>query len=360
MRSDAKNAEYRCVPVSIVLTKKTKIQLCQLSFCVLLLTSNYHLTLLNWFRSEQHVPNALLKSYVVGSKEDYDKLYNTVRRKMKIPINIVVIEKDRLKPLTNRMYSDQKMTILKKEHGVLGFLDQAFTAPDAVMEALRSQAGVHKVLIGESKTQESIDKKSLLTYLSEPDAALGQKKLQSCTIVSCRGDQSFKYTQQISRYSGTASMRQDTIMPAKMLAPGVSQREKKEAEDNLAHVHEKIDAIRPSLNEAQRKKDELEAEAQEASALVFAAKKTKEELIKLKSKLKNAQRKMRDAENDLNSNDDQEKKKLAKSLMNYVSQSLSALEVHAKQQDQMMQSTIENAGVNINSRCLVVVEQQAK
>jgi hypothetical protein len=68
---------------------------------------------------EQHVPNWTLKAFVVESKEDYDLLYNEVRSKMKIPINIVTVQNGQIQPI-ERMYSEQKMKILKKEHGIVG------------------------------------------------------------------------------------------------------------------------------------------------------------------------------------------------------------------------------------------------
>ena len=36
----------------------------------------------------------------------------------------------------NRMYSEKRMEVLKREHGFDGYLDECFTAPDPIMAAL--------------------------------------------------------------------------------------------------------------------------------------------------------------------------------------------------------------------------------
>jgi chromosome segregation ATPase len=308
---------------------------------------------------EQHVPNWILKAFVVESKEDYDLLYNEVRAKMKIPINIVIEKNGQMQPV-QRMYSEQKMKILKKEHGILGFLDESFTAPDIIMQALRTHGAVHRVLVGGEETQISMDTKNLLDYLTEPDSSLGQNRAQgSCTFTS-RGDKSFKFTQSISTYSGKPTTRIDDIFPARLLAPGVSERLKKEAEDNLRGVHENVAAFRPSLEAAEKKKHEMEAEAQSVDAKAKGAKNTKENYFKFKTKLANAKRKLKDTEKALEGDDKEEKKKLVKSLMNRVAHSITALEAHADQHKKMLKSTVSSAGIGVSKSSLVVAERQAK
>ena len=72
---------------------------------------------------EQHVANHVFKAFVVENKEDYNLLYQKVRVEMKLPINILTVKDGKLLPL-DRMYSDQKMETLKREHGVVGYLDE--------------------------------------------------------------------------------------------------------------------------------------------------------------------------------------------------------------------------------------------
>jgi structural maintenance of chromosomes protein 5 len=131
---------------------------------------------------EQHVPNTFLKAFVVETKEDEDKLYDAVRNRLKLPINIIVSENGRLDPNSKRPYSEQKISVLRDEHDV-SYLDDLFEAPDAVMQALRNLASVHKVLVGGKRASENIEqgKGGLLEFLSEPEGSLGQSGLQSCT-----------------------------------------------------------------------------------------------------------------------------------------------------------------------------------
>ena len=75
------------------------------------------------------------------------------------------------------------MTVLRDEHDV-SYLDDLFEAPDAVTQALRNMASVHKALVGGQRASENIEQGQgggLLEYLSEPEASLGQSGPQSCT-----------------------------------------------------------------------------------------------------------------------------------------------------------------------------------
>jgi len=152
---------------------------------------------------EQHVPNYLLKSFVVQNKADYDLLYQKVRVEQKIAINIIQV--DRISQGGPRLYSEQKMAMLKQEHGVFGFLDETIEGPEIVVQALKSTSAIDKVLVGNDKTQDSIDKKGLGEILSQKEN--GDNNLQSYCIFTSKGGQSFKYTSQISKYSKKATVR---------------------------------------------------------------------------------------------------------------------------------------------------------
>lgn len=152
---------------------------------------------------ERHVGNTLLKSFVVQDKSDYDLLYQKVRAEQNIAINIILV--DRVDQNEPRAYSERKMAMLKKEHGIVGYLDESFEGPDIVVQALRSNAGVHKVLVGGDLTQESLDNRGLGQILSESET--GDNKLQAYCLFASKKGQSFKYQSNISRYSGKPSIR---------------------------------------------------------------------------------------------------------------------------------------------------------
>ncbi len=123
---------------------------------------------------EQHVRNTVLKSYVVECKADYDLLFREMKQKRKWKINIQLIHDGVYKPF-RRMYSDRMINKLKQEHGVVGFLDEVFEAPDAVMQALQSTSNIQQVLIGGAKTYESMNRKNLTAYLNKKEDGSGNR-----------------------------------------------------------------------------------------------------------------------------------------------------------------------------------------
>ena len=152
---------------------------------------------------EQHVPNTTLKSFVVQDKADYDLLYQKVRVENGVRINIIQV--DRITEKEARMYSEEKMAILKHDHGIVGYLDESFDGPAVVMEALKSSARIEKVLVGNDKTQDSYDNRGLAELLSKPEKQ--GSDLQGYCLFTSKNQKSFKYTSSISKYSGQPSIR---------------------------------------------------------------------------------------------------------------------------------------------------------
>jgi chromosome segregation ATPase len=293
---------------------------------------------------EMHVSNATLKSFVVQSKEDYDLLYQNVRVRMKLPVNIINISSLSKKP---RMYSNAKLEILKREHGVTGYMDESFSAPDLVIEALKKSANIEKVLIGTDKTQESIDNKNLLDFLGQPED--GSRGLQSCCIFSSERDRSFRTTSTISRFGNhNAALKVDDVRPAKWLAPGVSEEVKQKVSDDLQTWKEKEQEFLPAVRELEAKVAEAQQEAQNATTRLGVAKDNVTNVTKYHNKIKNAQRKLKESEDALSTDDDEKKQKFISVLKNRVAHSITALEAHAECHKQMMQATYKSAGVRIN------------
>ena len=137
---------------------------------------------------EQHVKNSVLKSFVCESDEDYNLLFREVREKRKIPINIQVVKQGRLETV-RRKYSDSKMQVLKRDHGVQGYLDEVFSAPDAVVQALRNTSNIQSVLIGNDKTTKSLNDHNLMDYLNQRENGNG---LQAACIFAKNGQKTYK------------------------------------------------------------------------------------------------------------------------------------------------------------------------
>jgi chromosome segregation ATPase len=303
---------------------------------------------------EQHLPNAVLKSFVVQDKDDYDLLYRKIRQEMKIPINIVVVE--HVKQPRPRMYSDAKMKVLKEEHGIVGYMDESFTAPNVVLEALKAH-GVERVLMGTDQTQQSLDNRNLLDFLSQPENG---GSLQSCAIYSSAQEKSFKYTSNISKYSGKPSVRVDDVRPARWLAPGVSDDAKARVQSELQELDRQVEEFGPARNEAEKQLSEFQDKAQRAKARV---KKSQEDIANLKrmiNKLEGAKRKWKESQDALGRDDDEEKQQKIANIKNRIRASLSALEAQAQNYKKMMETTVRCSGMRLNREILKAEEERLR
>ena len=109
---------------------------------------------------------------IVECLEDYNLLYREVREKNRIPVNIQVVSNGKLEEV-RRKYSDAKMDILRREHGIQGYLDECFTAPDPILQALRNTSNIQSVLIGNEETTESLNRRKLMDYLNQRENGNG-------------------------------------------------------------------------------------------------------------------------------------------------------------------------------------------
>jgi len=309
---------------------------------------------------EQHVPNAVLKGFVVEDKGDYDYLYKEIREKRQLPLNVTLVRNGELKEI-RRMYSDTKMDMLKRQHGVIGYLDETFSAPDAVMQALRSQATIHKVLVGSEQTQKSIDERDLLNALAVPDESLGQIEQQGSVIFASKGNSSRKYQTEVSRYSKKISTRIDDVFPAKMLALGSNPLEKKRLQDELEAIHKQLNKLRPCMEDAEKKKAEIECRGQVVSERATKAKSSYEDFKKMSQKLKQAKAKANDAKMAVDEDDAPQKKKiLIQEIQSQVRKITDALETQGICEDQLMEATFSTAGTRIDKDAIKVMKRKVE
>mmetsp|Transcript_29269 Transcript_29269/g.45481 ORF Transcript_29269/g.45481 Transcript_29269/m.45481 type:complete len:1125 (+) Transcript_29269:51-3425(+) len=303
---------------------------------------------------EQHVPSNTLRAYVVECKEDYDLLYREVRQKMNLPVNIQLVSRS-TQPV-HRIYSNGRMTLMKEKHGVIGYLDEAFDAPGPVMEALKASANVHAVLVGSSRTQESIDRHGLLNLLSS--AKEGSSQATSYCIISAMNDKSYKYTGQVSRYSGKINTRVDEISAARMLAPGVSEERKNAVKESIAKLEAEYEQNRP-IHENLKEKFEAALEVgKQRNKCVEDVKRRKNQVSNAKIKLETAQRKLDDdianAQKDKSAEKKRNQKKLKKCIVNYTS----TLKVISETQERIMRLTFAKAGMTVKDN--VISERVAR
>eukprot|EP00531_Pseudo-nitzschia_arenysensis_P017234 CAMPEP_0116132262 /NCGR_PEP_ID=MMETSP0329-20121206/9453_1 /TAXON_ID=697910 /ORGANISM="Pseudo-nitzschia arenysensis, Strain B593" /LENGTH=1129 /DNA_ID=CAMNT_0003626763 /DNA_START=129 /DNA_END=3518 /DNA_ORIENTATION=+ len=292
---------------------------------------------------EQHVPNSTLKSFVVQNKSDYDLLYQKIRVEQSIPINIITV--DRISQNESRVYSEGKMAMLKREHGVMGYLDESFEGPDIVVEALKANASIQKVLVGNDETQNSLDSRGLGDILSQSEKG---GPLQSYCIFASRRGQSFKYTSQISRYSGKPSLRVDDIKPAKMLSRGASDDAKQRVIQKLEEKQKQKNELQPKFEQLESECNELERERDHAQSIYINGRHEIQELQKSQARLKNAKGKLKAAKKQLENNDDEKKKSIKDDLKKCVRILLTSMTAHSASHKLMMEAKVKSSGAQIN------------
>ena len=292
---------------------------------------------------EQHVPNHVLKSYIVECREDYDLLYREVRTKRNIPINIMLVNE--IRPIS-RPCSAGKMEMLKREHGIMCFLDEAVTAPDIVMQALRNGAQIEAVVMGGSKSDPTMNgRDGLMDILMKRED--GSTK-SACLITVGKNREVNKYTAIASRYGGSKSMRQDGIAKARLLAKGIDPEAIAEVERDLGEVRKRIQEKAPREQEEKKKYDQLTSEGQAIQKNLNEAKALKADFINNAKKLQVARGKLADIEQQITADTDGEKQKIIKSLKKHVEANISTLEKAMTEYDDLMEATHQSCGVKMN------------
>jgi len=303
---------------------------------------------------EQHIPKHIFKSFVVECREDWNDLYKLVREGLKLPINILTVPEGKLEAI-QRLYSNEKFEDLKSEHGVIGYLDESLTAPDPIMQALRNEASVHKVLIGNDKTQESLDKRNLLGYLSKAED--GSAKPLACCIFSSHGSKSHKYTSTVSRYSNSTSLRVDDVNAPRMLGACVDDARKRKAEEEVRNATENANNLKSQVEGIQEDLDNAVQLHQEAKARSKAIKTKLDGINKLKRNVDRQKKKVEDLRQKASADNTVAKKKLVEQIKKRIKSAISALEAHALSHNELMETTVNSAGVRINTT-LVDVEHR--
>lgn len=307
---------------------------------------------------EFHTPNNVLKAFVVETKEDQKRLYEIATKELKVPSVMTIHVKDgRLDPI-DRIFSDQKIQALKRDHGISGYLDETFAAPDSVLQALRSYAAVHQAVVGNERTQASVDKHQLIDNMRAPEQH-GGKPNKFCLFT--RGqDRSFRYTVSTSR-GGFTNMKQDDITRrANMLSTGANPQVEKDLQERLETAHREMEERRPALQKAQAQETTLREATQQAKILWTAAKNKLEAMGKFRQKLQRAEQKLQDAESALKTEDGPEKERLLKLLTNRQTNSIKALALHAQIRRQLMDCMMLQATATLDRRKAMAAQQLAR
>ena len=227
-------------------------------------------------------------------------------------------------------------------------MDETFNAPPLVVQALKETASIDKVLVGTDKTQASLDNENLLDYLAEPED--GSSRLRSCVIFATDGKKSFKYTSMISEYSKKSSLRVDDVRDARWLARSDpdSDRKKDMVKQELEDLTAQHEALRPKLQEAEQKIPELADAVKRASARLGDARNNLQNLTAIFRRLQIAESRLKESEQALAVDNEEEKKQKVDALNNRIRHSLGALDAQAESYRKMMVATVKCAGVRLN------------
>ncbi len=296
---------------------------------------------------ENHVSQATWKAFVVECKADYDLLYREIREKRNVSINIILVNDGKYEQ-PRRMYSKERFEVLRNEHGFYGYLDETFTAPPAIMQALVSKHNVDKCLVGGEAVDNSIHRKDLIEYLSTREANDRRPgKQTSCFFYTSR-EGSYKYTNGVSRHTGEIGIDQAVIGPAKILKPGTDPRVKEQLADTIKNADEVIAKLQPDLDSFQAKIDALNAKGQVASQHYKEAKKTKQDYDNYTSKLNNQRQKLEEAQENAAKDNGQEKAKKVAKIKKLIENSIAASESAAALHAEVMKSTHTVTGLKMS------------
>mmetsp|Transcript_14487 Transcript_14487/g.23628 ORF Transcript_14487/g.23628 Transcript_14487/m.23628 type:complete len:1118 (-) Transcript_14487:142-3495(-) len=297
---------------------------------------------------ENHVSQATWKSFVVECQEDYNYLYREIRQKRKIPINIILVPNGKLETVS-RMYSDQKMSVLKREHGFIEYLDETFTAIDPIMQALIGRHSIDKVLVGGDAVQEALDRRDLQTYICTKENGNGY--VAACFFYTYRNEMK-KRTVNISRYTGRIGVDKQDVAQAKVLQSGTDPREKERLAQIINDANETIERLTPEIDNLNEEHVKLHQQGQPISLRSKEAKRTKSDYLNYKSKLKNQRSKVADAEERANSDNAEEKSKRIRKIKKMIEACIKCGEDAAKAHSEMMKTIRVSTGVKMSEHGL--------
>jgi chromosome segregation ATPase len=293
---------------------------------------------------ENHVAQSTWKSFVVECKEDYDLLYREVREKRGISINIIIVNNGKHE-VPPRMYSNERMNVLKREHGFLAYLDETFAAPDVIMQALISRHNVDKVLVGGEAVHNSLERKDLIEFLSARESNDGRRQ-GSCFFYTYK-DASFKYTSNVSRYSGEVGTVTDEISPARVLKPGSDPRLKDQLAETIQKADSRVAKLVPEVDAIKAVLAEMNAQGQNISQIFKQAKNTKAEYGHYQMKLKNARDKLEEAQENASKDNGKEKAMKVAKIKKLVENSIGMSETAADLHNQIMKGTHTLTGLKM-------------
>ena len=272
---------------------------------------------------ENHVAISTWKQYVVECREDYNLLYREIRDKRKMNVNIHIVPQGKCEESINRLYSDEKMKMLKEQHGVRGYLDELFVAPPAILQALRTQHNVQSCLVGNQKTEASMYQ-GLGKILETREN--GDPKPMGYSVYTCTNQKVFRHTASVSRFSGHNNLNTIELHnSSRILAAGDSAEQIDALNKEIQELRNQLAELDPRLQAAQVEHDSILKASQQVGQRLKDA---KQELLAFRScneKVNIAERKLAEFKEDATRDNAAEKEKAIRKLKKLIQNSTSIL-----------------------------------
>uniref|UniRef100_A0A8C2DM98 Structural maintenance of chromosomes protein 5 n=1 Tax=Cyprinus carpio TaxID=7962 RepID=A0A8C2DM98_CYPCA len=193
---------------------------------------------------ESHIPLNDLRAFVFQRQEDMEKFMTEVRDTQRLRVNTVIAPEE---SCSRRPPSRPLETL--KPYGFFSYLRELFDAPEEVMSYLCYQYKVNDVPVGTEKTKSMIE--------------MVIRELQMRMIYTAEE----KYTVKKSNYSSNVVSSNSALRPSQFLTMTVDADERRQLEEQLRSIDQRMAAIREQQAKLDRRDNELRANKKKLSEL---------------------------------------------------------------------------------------------
>eukprot|EP00644_Phytophthora_capsici_P011065 jgi/Phyca11/7245/fgenesh1_pm.PHYCAscaffold_18_\ len=270
---------------------------------------------LNEITHAKYVEDTLPK-WVLGAlvTECYDD-YNTILREInngsdrRLKISIVNVEGGVCRDI-HRPYSDEKMREYRDRYGMVGFLDELVTAPDIIHEALRTQAGLHTVMVGSQKTEDIINRGGQIFQ----EIASAERKTAFVTPYK-------KYVTSVSKYGNrNVTTRTNDLMNPRLLATSTSNEdEKADMTKILDELVSRERRIQDEITDLKGQEREYAEEKRNAQHRITEIRSQRKAIIRLDDKIREGANKIYSLQSELAQDVSAKEESLTRKLKNQAS-----------------------------------------
>ncbi|KAF0683113.1 Aste57867_24801 [Aphanomyces stellatus] len=289
---------------------------------------------------EDTLQNWVLTTFVTECKEDYDVLVKELNEgSRRLGINVTNVPDGRAAQFS-RPYSASQLQRIQSEFGMTCYLDEVIKAPDIIHEVLRTNGGIHSMIVGTQATENMVNKGidvfSTLTSMYNGASFVTPSK---------------KYVSSVSKYGNrsTTTRTNDLREPQYLVASSDNQelhenlREmKSRIKDQIREIQENIDSVKV------KEKDLLDAKHNFSTKM----KNVREQLRRrqqLSGYIEDCKRKIRNLEAELSRDITDKEEALARKLRNTLKKHVEHLQGSQKMASNMLYTMSSQAEFELKS-----------